>query len=1045
MTEFNISRGLSTVLFTPEGDVNPDLLIEEGCWYICTDTAELFLGVQTDEGLTLKQVNDAESHPVVTEVKAKVETVVLPTLEKVETEIAPTVSELKKWVEDEEYLQSIDLSGYATEDFVNKAIAKAELGDTDIDLAGYATEDYVDEKIAAIKLPESEIYKVDFNVPNYAEAIEAYNNGKVLVLINAAPDINSYAVMNYVSDKYITFTKFLMSRSEAYGAFNTYYLGVDNTWEVSKEVRLNKVEANVAGEVNGELSTIRIGKEVYRIPTGGANIDLDNYYTKDEVDALIPDVDELATKEALQTIATDMDALAITTTKERYEVIRVPGLEVMHRDDEIRLNTEHVELAPQNVGDGGESNAYYVGINIYAPANAESIRQNITSTPGIQEGKEIVPFTTTDIDSYGRKYSTIWVKCAVYQNGAWLNYGMNSTSAKCLGYYYSVEWYDNNSNIIENDSIHVVFTNDACHYSNISDAVSRRFITVEEAIAAINIPEIPEIPDTTNFVTQEELGTVRDALNAFENTLGFGVLEDKTVAEVLDETFAKKTEIPSVTGFATEEYVSKKIAEAELADKEADLEAYYTKSEVDALLPEVPTKVSELENDAGYARKFVLGLGGDNQGDSWEVDISTSFEEFVQLAPAPTILYVGYNNDSKIYPARIRQYNSYHYEIEADVTKTTNISNFEVQPNKLQTWLCASISQPATGQWRATCFLRTFDMASVDYVNDKFDSITLPETDLSNYYNKSETETLVSEAVNGIEIPDTTGFITMSDVEGKGYITSEDIANKADKSELTSFATKEEVEAVEGKIPSLANYATKQDVADAVAGIEIPEVPEVNLENYHTKSEVSELLGIKANDIPFETAKFVTHAIGDFAAGDNVIGLTVAQIFAKLLGLVDEPGENPEEPDEPVIPEAPEELLDYLTENNASIVYVYDGNDVLTPTSFAEPAVWTISEAKSEMPGVNTAYKIADDAGNIIEAGYQQNTVYSDNFWATIALPSEITNITIKMYEPDISDWVVPNWTMVPAEEQTIEGHTIWAVPEEYEIDGGATYRFIIN
>lgn len=235
----------------------------------------------------------------------------------------------------------------------------------------------------------------------------------------------------------------------------------------------------------------------------------------------IPSYDTFATKEALQTIATDVDALDITAVKERYEVLRVPGLEVMHRDDEIRLNTEHVELSPQNVGDGGESNAYYIGINIYAPANAESVRQNITSAPGIQEDKEIVPFTATDTDSYGRKYSTIWVKCAVYQNGAWLNYGMNSTSAKCLGYYYTVEWYDNSGNIIENDSIHIVFTNDSCHYSNISDAVSRRFITVEDAIAAINIPEIPtkvselendagyitlnDVPDTYALATKEEL------------------------------------------------------------------------------------------------------------------------------------------------------------------------------------------------------------------------------------------------------------------------------------------------------------------------------------------------------------------------------------------------------------------------------------------------------------------------------------------------------------------------------------------------------------
>lgn len=302
MAEFNISRGLSTVLFTSEGDVNPNLLIEEGCWYLCTDTAELFLGVQTEDGLTLRQINDVESHPVIAEVKTKVETVLIP---KVEEEIVPTIEEvksttdeLKAWVDNKDFLQHIDLKGYATEDFVNDAIAQAELGGADVDLAGYATEGYVDEKIAAIKLLDSEIYKVDFDAPNYTAAVEAYNDGKVLVLINAAPDTNSYAVMNYVNDNYITFTKFLMSRSEAYGAFNTYYLKSDNTWEVAKEVKLNKVEVTSEGG-------LLVGKQTYSFATEkfvadkiaeaaltNKEVNLDDYYTKSEVEALIPDVSE---------------------------------------------------------------------------------------------------------------------------------------------------------------------------------------------------------------------------------------------------------------------------------------------------------------------------------------------------------------------------------------------------------------------------------------------------------------------------------------------------------------------------------------------------------------------------------------------------------------------------------------------------------------------------------------------------------------------------------------------------------------------------------
>lgn len=58
MIDFKIRRGLSTVLFSEPGKVNPKLKIEEMCWYLCTDTAELFLGVNINGTLTLKQINE---------------------------------------------------------------------------------------------------------------------------------------------------------------------------------------------------------------------------------------------------------------------------------------------------------------------------------------------------------------------------------------------------------------------------------------------------------------------------------------------------------------------------------------------------------------------------------------------------------------------------------------------------------------------------------------------------------------------------------------------------------------------------------------------------------------------------------------------------------------------------------------------------------------------------------------------------------------------------------------------------------------------------
>lgn len=58
MQDFKIKRGLSTTMFATPGVINPRLLIEEGCWYLCTDTAGLYLGTKDENGnLTLKRIN----------------------------------------------------------------------------------------------------------------------------------------------------------------------------------------------------------------------------------------------------------------------------------------------------------------------------------------------------------------------------------------------------------------------------------------------------------------------------------------------------------------------------------------------------------------------------------------------------------------------------------------------------------------------------------------------------------------------------------------------------------------------------------------------------------------------------------------------------------------------------------------------------------------------------------------------------------------------------------------------------------------------------
>ena len=315
--------------------------------------------------------------------------------------------------------------------------------------------------------------------------------------------------------------------------------------------------------------------------------------------------------------------------------------------------------------------------------------------------------------------------------------------------------------------------------------------------------------------------------------------------------------------------------------------------------------------------------------------------------------------------------------------------------------------------------------------------IELPETDLGEYAKKDdipEAPTKVSDLENDA------GYITVADIP------ETDLSNYYTKVETGNLIT-EAVENITHPDTDLSGYATEEYVDNAIANIEIPSSPEINLDNYFNKtetiSEITSALTIKANDVPFTTAKFINNPTGNFAVGDNINGLTIAEILAKLLGLSDEkPGNTPDAPEVPDEFESLEDLVKYLTSNQVNM-YSQDENGILTITPFAD-AVWTQKEAAAQMDGVSTIYQIKDDSGDIIEAGYQESTDYNEEAWLTIALPNVIKNVEVKMFNPGVSDWEKMNWNVVKAAEQNIEGYTIWTVPEEYEVQSGDTYRFVI-
>lgn len=381
-------------------------------------------------------------------------------------------------------------------------------------------------------------------------------------------------------------------------------------------------------------------------------------------------------------------------------------------------------------------------------------------------------------------------------------------------------------------------------------------------------------------------------------------------------------------------------------------------------------------------------------------------------------------------------------------------------------------------------------------LDDKLSNIVFPEIDLSEYAKTS----------------DLSGFITIQDVEAKNYLTEVPegfatetyVDNKISEIVIPStdgFATKKELnEAIESIVhPSvdLSSYATTQYVDDEISKIEFPEVDLTNYftkeetadaiadaiseqktidltsyatkewveskkyltsipETYVTKSEMNSTITAavkeKANEIPFKTAKFVSNPIGSFTVGEDIGGLSIAELFAKLLGLKDT-----NSPDNPGIPEEPQGIIEKIL-NNEYPIYDIDEEGQLNKVKYNYNAY--TSEVAADQLGSSTGFyqiKIKDVA---IESGYEHYTEPQEMYYM-IAIPSMLElgrNVDVFAWDNGLESWnpidssaFTHDYSMISSalSDAGIElpeipnGYTLWA--DLGDINSGMQYRFVIK
>lgn len=318
-------------------------------------------------------------------------------------------------------------------------------------------------------------------------------------------------------------------------------------------------------------------------------------------------------------------------------------------------------------------------------------------------------------------------------------------------------------------------------------------------------------------------------------------------------------------------------------------------------------------------------------------------------------------------------------------------------------------------------YAKTSELFSKDY-NELTNKPDIPSID------GLATEKYVDEAVAGIiipEVPDVSNFITMKDVEAKGYITEvpaeyvteseldgkgylieQNLEAYAKKNELFSKSYNDLTDKPE--IPSIAGLATEQFVTDEIAKIDIPTV---ETDKFVTTETLAGALEEKADKVLFTTSKFVTNVIGGFVEGDDIKGFTIAELFAKLLGLSDEkPGTD--EPEEPEIPDEPNGIIETILYNKTSMFQI-DENDKIVEVPY-ELLMYPVDSVATTRDGKTGFYKVEDENGKIIEAGYQHYSTAKDPYYI-VALPEDL--IVATDGNTEMQSWntmVQPNrWTEV--------------------------------
>ena len=780
-----------------------------------------------------------------------------------------------------------DVSGLATKAEVAAITVPsieglAKTTDVETKLADYATKAEVTAAVAGVQVPSIEglakATEVDTKLADYAKKTELPDVSGLATKAEL-PSIEGLAKTTEVDTKLADYAK--TAEVEATYAKKTELPSVEGLAtkaEVAETYATKEAVNAVAGLDADTVNTLKTLAQNSDLATVAEKVK--NVYTKAETDtkleakadvSAIPDVSGLAkTAEVETTYAkkTELPDISGLATKAEVAAITVPSIEGLAKTTDVETKladyakkTElpsveglatkaEVTEAVTGLAKASEVAATYAtkeAVNAVAGLDADTVNQlktlaqNSDLTTVAEKVKNVYTKTETD-DKLAAKADVTAIP-----DVSGLATKQEVTAAVAGVQVPSIE------GLAKTTDVEATYAKKT-ELPDVSTLATKAEVTA--AVAGVQVPSIEglakttevdtkladyakktELPDVSTLATKAELAaiTVPSVEGFIKGTEVDAKLVDYAKTAEVETTYAKKTELPDVSGLATKAEVTAAVAgvqvpsieglakstevEAKLADyaKTTDIEAAYAKKtelpsiEGLAKTTEVDTKLADYAKSADIANTYATKEAV-NAVAGLDVETVNSLKALAQNSDLATVadkvknVYTKAETDTKL-------------ATKADVTAIPDVSGLAVKTEVETTYAKKTELPDVSG------------LATKAEVTAAVAGVAVPS--IEGLAKTTEVEAKLADYAKKTELPSIEGLAKTTEVDTK-------LAAKADVSaipDVSGLATKVEVAAVDAK------FATKAD-ASAIPSIEgLAKTTDVEA-TYAKKSELPEVSGL---------------------------------------------------------------------------------------------------------------------------------------------------------------------------------------------------------